>query len=129
MIRAIRDSLTVGRPPRSAVISGRVRQPSHLGSIRVHRVDLEIAILERSEHNLLSVRREHSLRSVDVVVCQSAEIATVAMHHVLLIAWVAVAGALKREPPAVGTEIRLRILAAECDLANCTEVPFAKRRT
>ena len=46
-------------------------------------------------------------------------------HHVLLVARVAVARRLKREPTAIVAEIRLGIFSAECDLPDVAEMRLA----
>ena len=59
--------LAVGREERAAVVARGVRQPADVGAVDVHRVELEIAILERREDNCLAVGRERSLGGVDAV--------------------------------------------------------------
>ena len=44
MISAIDDLFAVVRPERAAVVTEFVRQPPHIPAVRIHRVDVEIAI-------------------------------------------------------------------------------------
>src|SRR5206468_11173909 len=55
MPRAIRDLLAVRRPPWTAVVAWRRREPAYVGAVDVHRVDVEISVLERGEDDLLPV--------------------------------------------------------------------------
>ena len=52
MIGAIDDLLAVIRPERAAVVTKFIRQPLHVLTIRIHRVDVQITITLRSEHQL-----------------------------------------------------------------------------
>ena len=47
-------------------------------------------------------------------------------HHVLLIAWMSVAGTLQRQPLSVVAEVRLGILATEGYLTNGSEMILAR---
>src|SRR2546421_10731680 len=52
MISAIDDLLAVIRPERAAVVTKFIRQTLHVLTTRIHRVDVQITITLRSEHQL-----------------------------------------------------------------------------
>jgi hypothetical protein len=49
MPRAVDDLAAVGRPPRPAVVARCRGEPTQVGSVDVHRVDVEVTVLERGE--------------------------------------------------------------------------------
>ena len=57
MVRAIDDPLAVRRKRRTTVVAEFVGQLFHVLAIGIHRVNIEIAIAHRSEHDLLPVER------------------------------------------------------------------------
>src|SRR4051812_44741391 len=73
MICPVHYSLAVGGPPRAAVVAELVGQLFEARAIHVHYVDVEVAVLQRCEDELLPVGRQHAFGGIDAEVGESAE--------------------------------------------------------
>ena len=73
MISAIDDPLAVVRPEWPAIIAKFIRQPLHMLSISIHRIDIQITIALRSEYEL-AVVRDRCFRIIAGRVCQLLQI-------------------------------------------------------
>src|SRR3990172_3355290 len=73
VVGAIDDLPAVGRPPRPAVVARLVRELADVGPIHVHRIDVEVPVLERREHDPATVGREHAFGGVDAVVREALQ--------------------------------------------------------
>src|SRR5881409_335650 len=89
---AVRNLLPIRGKEGSAVIAQCMREPLQVATTHVHRVDVQVAVAQRGEHDRLAVRRERALsviagvggdatcplavggRDVDVVVVQRPDI-------------------------------------------------------
>src|SRR6266550_3369738 len=80
----------------------------------------------RKEQPLIAGEKP-ATRCFSTAIGNPVSVASIHSHDVLLIARVPVASALKRQPLSVMTEVRLRVLAAEGELADCAEVGLSGR--
>src|ERR1700731_522577 len=82
MVGAIYDSLSIRRPPRATVIAELVRQLLQASSVDVDHIDVEVAALERGEHELSPIRRQNTLCRVDAEARQAPKAGPVRVRRV-----------------------------------------------
>src|SRR6476620_7045931 len=77
MIGAVDNLLTVVGPEWTAIIAEFVRESPDLSSISIHRIDVEVAVADRCEHELLAIKRDGSFCVVPRGGCKPLEIRAV----------------------------------------------------
>src|SRR5688572_17703772 len=82
MPRPVHDLCAVRRPPRTAVVAWRRREAANVRAVDIHRVDVQVAVLERREDDALTIRREHTFCGVDVVIRQAADTRPVSIRGI-----------------------------------------------
>lgn len=141
-VAAVNDFLAIRREERTTVIAFFSSNPARVGTIRIHDINLGIAIAERCENNMLAVRRIASLSVVAWGICELGHAGTVrignenihigieipavaiaaAVSRTVLFncvwlavfqSWIKVAGAEQNRQP-IGVEIGTSTLACTC---------------
>ena len=100
MLRAIHDPLAVGREERPAVVSNLLRQPTGVGPIQIHRVDIQIPVTHRGPDDRLAVGRDRGLGVVPRRVRQTLRVQPVDPdgEEIVVI-----------QRPAIGPSVTLRL--------------------
>src|ERR1700716_4231490 len=83
--------------------------------------------MRRSEQDALVAGVEEATRRLACIRGDAAQRGAVHVHDVLLVARPSVARALENELPAIGAEVRFRVLAAIGQLANVVQMTFGRR--
>src|SRR5665647_1035713 len=78
----IDDLRAVGRPPGAAIVTRRRRELSQIAAIDIHRVDVEVPVLQRGEDELLPIRRDDAFRGVDAVAREPVQLTAVGASSV-----------------------------------------------
>src|SRR5674476_805255 len=78
----IDDLRAVGRPPGAAIVTRRRRKLSQIAAIDIHRVDVEVPVLQRGEDELLPIRRDDAFRGVDAVAREPVQLTAVGASSV-----------------------------------------------
>src|SRR6185437_7854981 len=84
---AVHDLRSVRRPPRATVVAQGVSELFHVGSVCVHSVDVEVAVLERCKHDPLAIGRKDAFGGVDAVPGETLEVRSVGIGGVYVV-WI-----------------------------------------
>src|SRR5205085_9615057 len=120
------DGFPIWREERTAIVAWCAREPAHVRAVDVHRVDVEISVFERREHDGPAVRRQRSLCRVHTVAREAAEARTVVVRGVDVARVQSPDIALRRIGARRARRIS-RVRRTEKNLAVCVEEVAASR--
>ena len=79
---AIHDLLAVGGKERAAIVAECVRQACNVRAVHAHRVDIEVAVAQRREHDRGAIRRQRAFRIVVRIIRQPFGVPAIGVRDV-----------------------------------------------